>query len=100
MFASLESCYVSYLDGISVGLASKIQSVKFFANAGVLAGLFPNTIHVVIENRFYMKFSNNILPRRRSVNDDCVNVLVLEDAFAELVFLSAVEYLLCKLWLN
>jgi hypothetical protein len=47
-----------------------------------------------------MKFPNDILPRRRSVNDDGINVFVLENALAELVFLSAVEYLLGKFWLN
>ena len=68
------------LDGVCIGFVGEIRPVKLFTDSGKLVGLFPDTIHVVIENFFYMKFPNDILPRRRSVNDDGINVLILENA--------------------
>jgi hypothetical protein len=91
---------MSYLDGVCIGFVGEISPVKLFTDSGKLVGLFPDTIHVVIENFIYMKFTNDILPRSRSVNDDGINILILENTLAELVFLGAVEYLLCEFWLN
>jgi hypothetical protein len=63
-------------------------------------GLLPNAIYIVVEDGIYFEFSNDVLQRGRGIYNHCINVFVLENALAELVFFCPIEYFLCELWLN
>ena len=55
------SFYLADFDGIGDGAVSEVFSIEIFTYAWGFASLLPYIVYIIIKDRFYFKFSNDVL---------------------------------------
>lgn len=81
-----------YLYRKSVNLICKILVKIILCYPGKILSYLPKAINILVNNLFYLEFTNYPLNRRRSINNNCFNVAIFKNRLAEFKLLCSIKY--------